>query len=135
MGYTLVDNILTINVGWQWQMVCCLQMRKILYLLLNILLKDLLGLDSVYANSNNELLLTSGESETIAVPPQIPINTLLAFSINIFDTTIVVEEEPVIGNIYQQKQFDYLQTYTGTGTDVVIPLNTTGRSHIQLHEQ
>ncbi len=133
-GYTLVDNILTINAGWQWQINGMLfTNEEDIVFTLEYTAAGFVRIDSVYANSNNELLLTSGgESETIAVPPQIPINTLLAFSVNIFDTTIAAEEEPVLGNIYLKKIFDKTHQITASGTDVVIPFNLYGRNTVIL---
>lgn len=133
-GYTLVGNILTINAGWQWLLNGMLfTNEEDIVFTLEYTAAGFVRIDSVYANSNNELLLTSGgESETIAVPPQIPINTLLAFSVNIFDTTIAAEEEPVLGNIYLKKIFDKIHEFTASGTDVVIPFNLYGRNTVIL---
>lgn len=133
-GYTLVDNILTINAGWQWLLngLLCTNEEDVIFTL-EYTAPGFVRIDSIYANSNGELLIISGgESETIAVPPLKPINTLLAFSINIFDTTIVTGEDPVLGSIYVKKEFSKYFDFNGAGSNVVIPLNPDGYSEIRL---
>lgn len=133
-GYTLVDNILTINAGWQWLLngLLCTNEEDVVFTL-EYTAPGFVRIDSIYANSNGELLIISGgESETIAVPPLKPINTLLAFSINIFDSTIVTGEDPVLGSIYVKKEFSKSVDFNGSGSNVVIPLNPDGYSEIRL---
>lgn len=133
-GYTLVDNILTINAGWQWLLngLLCTNEEEIVFTL-EYAAEGFVRIDSIYVNSDGEFLATSGgESETIAVPPLIPINTLLAFSINIFDTTIEAGEDPVLGSIYVKKEFSKSVNFNGSGSDVVIPLSPEGYSEIRL---
>ena len=89
--------------------------------------------DRIVLDTNNNFVRVPGvEVDENPVAEAKPVNTLDYTFIPVNDAEVGDPSSPVIGNTYQQKQFDALQTYIGTGTDVVIPLNTTGRSHIQL---
>lgn len=133
-GFSLVENVLTINAGWQWLLngLLCSNEDDI-EITLEYAAEGFLRIDSIYANSNGEFLVSTGtETETIAIQPAIPVNTLFAFPINIFDSNLQAGEPPVLGNTYVKKSFAKVVEFNGTGTDVVIPLNPDGFSEIRL---
>jgi len=133
-GYTLVGNTLTILAGWQWYLNGMLfTNEEDVEFTLEYTAEGFVRTDSVYANSSNSFGIMSGpEGETISAPPTIPINTLLAFSLNIFDAAIEVGPEPVLGSVYLKKEYHRAQIYNDSGANLVLPLNHLGYSNIYL---
>lgn len=91
-------------------------------------------IDLIIADSNGNITRQAGAETAgaIIIAPTLLVGNLLITQVSVSDSVIGNPSNPILGSTYQQKQFDALQTYIGSGTDVVIPLNTEGRSHIQL---
>lgn len=87
----------------------------------------------VYDGNNNILRIAGTETAgSIIVAPTLPLETLLVNQISVSDSVIGDTSSPILGSEFIKKQYDKFQVFTGTGTDVVIPLNASGISNIYL---
>lgn len=90
--------------------------------------------DLIVFNTSNQLVRVAGTETggSIVVTPTQPLNTLLVTQISVTDAVINDIQSPILGTTFQKKSFDKAQTFTSTGTDVVITLNTSGYRNIHL---
>lgn len=90
--------------------------------------------DRVVLTMNNQFVLVQGvEVAANPVAEAKPVNTLDYTFIPVNDSEVGEPSSPIVGDIYQEKIFDDIQVYIGSGTsNTIIPLNAEGRGTILL---
>lgn len=82
--------------------------------------------------SNNFVLVLGQEVIENPVPPAKPADTLDYTFIPVNDIEVSVPTPVTTGRDFLKKQFDLKQRFKGAGTNVVIPLNTSGAANIYI---
>ncbi len=133
---TRVGNVFTFSVGFVWKINgVTYQNNAPVVLTVSEASEGFQRIDNALLNTSNTIELQQGlESDTIALQPTFPENTVLLTSWNISGDIVGDQEASIVGNLFQQKDFDNVQLYTGVtpGTNIVIPLNKKGRRVILL---
>lgn len=135
-GFTKVGQLFTGNAGTEWNI------NGINYLkasdqeiTIPLCASGMVRTDRIVLDTFNNFVLVPGvEVEENPVAESKPVNTLDYTFIPVTDASVGDPTPPTLGNLYQQKEFDKIQLYTGVapGTDIVIPLNKEGRRVILL---
>lgn len=87
----------------------------------------------VYNNTNTIVRIAGTETAgTIIVAPTLPLDALLVTQVSVSDSAIGDPSLPILGTSFKKKSFDKTQTFTASGTDVVIPFSHEGYGTIEL---
>lgn len=90
--------------------------------------------DRIVLDTNNNFVRVPGvEVDENPVAEAKPVNTLDYTFIPVNDAEVGTPEPIISGDAYQEKKFDLSQTFTASGSDVVIELNKLGRRVIVLN--
>ncbi|UOX32420.1 hypothetical protein LXD69_10185 [Flavobacterium sediminilitoris] len=128
------DNKFIFSIGFKWRINSLTYQNSIAYDL--EILPATTGfkrIDVAILNTNNQIELMAGlESETIALQPTIPINSILLTTWNIDGDTIDNNTDPLLGEVYIKKIFSNSYAYPATGTNAVLELRPDGSSYYTL---
>lgn len=90
-------------------------------------------IDNALLNTSNSIELQQGlESDTIAIRPAYPENTMLLTSWNVFGEIIDNNIDPIEGSDFVKKSFAYYYNANISGAGASIPFDVAGRTEIRL---
>lgn len=90
-------------------------------------------IDNALLNTSNSIELQQGlESDTIAIRPAYPENTILLTSWNVFGEIIDNNIDPIEGSDFVKKSFAYYFNANISGVEASIPFDAAGKTEIRL---
>lgn len=132
---TRVGNDFTFSVGFVWKINGTIyQNAAPITLTVAEAAPGYNRIDNAILNNSNSIELQQGlPSNTIALQPLEPENSIILTSWDISAESISEVVPPIVGSNYLQKEFEKAQLVNATGSNVVIALNIKGRNNIILN--
>lgn len=128
------NNIFTFSPGFKWRINGVVYENTTpINITVAVASSGKYRIDNALLNTSNSIELQQGlESDTIAIRPAYPENTILLTSWNVFGEIIDNNIDPIEGSDFIKKTFAYYFNANVSGVEASIPFDVAGRTEIRL---